>query len=211
MATALSVTNSAVQLPLLAFATETQKSRYLKPLAAGEFLGAFALTEPAAGSDAAAIQCRAVPCSGRSSDRSSESASALIGTRGRQAPSASLLLRAPLIHAGNHSCIPARRRGIAVLFHESRVTSHESLPPHRHQNLGHQRLPRRRLHHLRQNRSRRSREGNYRLPRRTHLPRLPHRPPRRQNGPALLSLRRNYSRTIAKSPPPIASAKKARA
>ncbi len=59
LATALSVTNSAVQLPLLAFATEAQKSRYLKPLAAGEILGAFALTEPAAGSDAAAIQCRA--------------------------------------------------------------------------------------------------------------------------------------------------------
>jgi len=59
LATALSVTNSAVQLPLQAFATEAQKSRYLKPLAAGEFLGAFALTEPAAGSDAAAIQCRA--------------------------------------------------------------------------------------------------------------------------------------------------------
>jgi alkylation response protein AidB-like acyl-CoA dehydrogenase len=59
MSTALSVTNSAVQLPLLAFATEAQKSRYLKPLAAGEFLGAFCLTEPQAGSDAAAIQCRA--------------------------------------------------------------------------------------------------------------------------------------------------------
>jgi alkylation response protein AidB-like acyl-CoA dehydrogenase len=60
MATALSVTNSAVQLPLLAFATEAQKSRYLKPLAAGDFLGAFALTEPQAGSDAAAIQATAV-------------------------------------------------------------------------------------------------------------------------------------------------------
>jgi alkylation response protein AidB-like acyl-CoA dehydrogenase len=60
MSTALSVTNSAVQLPLLAFATEAQKSRYLKPLAAGEILGAFALTEPAAGSDAAAIQSTAI-------------------------------------------------------------------------------------------------------------------------------------------------------
>ena len=60
MSTALSVTNSAIQLPLLAFATEAQKSRYLKPLAAGDFLGAFCLTEPQAGSDAAAIQCRAV-------------------------------------------------------------------------------------------------------------------------------------------------------
>jgi alkylation response protein AidB-like acyl-CoA dehydrogenase len=71
MSTALAVTNSAVQLPLQYFATEAQKSRYLKPLAAGDFLGAFCLTEPQAGSDAAAIQCKAVPCSGRSLDWSS--------------------------------------------------------------------------------------------------------------------------------------------
>src|SRR5208282_138386 len=56
ISTALAVTNSAVQLPLLAFATNEQKQRYLKPLATGEILGAFCLTEPAAGSDAANIQ-----------------------------------------------------------------------------------------------------------------------------------------------------------
>jgi butyryl-CoA dehydrogenase len=61
MSTALSVTNSAVQLPILAFATDDQKSRYLRRLASGEILGAFCLTEPAAGSDAAGIQCTAVP------------------------------------------------------------------------------------------------------------------------------------------------------
>jgi len=60
MATALSVTNSAVQLPLLAFGNAEQKNRYLKRLAAGEILGAFCLTEPAAGSDAAGIQATAV-------------------------------------------------------------------------------------------------------------------------------------------------------
>ena len=63
MSTALSVTNSAVQLPILAFATDDQKSRYLRRLASGEILGAFCLTEPAAGSDAAGIQATAVPCS----------------------------------------------------------------------------------------------------------------------------------------------------
>ncbi len=67
LSTALAVTNSAVQLPLQYFATEQQKQRYLKPLAAGEFLGAFALTEPAAGSDAAGIQCQAVPVAPASS------------------------------------------------------------------------------------------------------------------------------------------------
>jgi len=60
MSTALSVTNSAVQLPLLAHGTEGQKKRYLRRLASGESFGAFCLTEPAAGSDAAGIQSTAV-------------------------------------------------------------------------------------------------------------------------------------------------------
>src|SRR6516225_6012933 len=63
MSTAIAVTNSAVQLPLLAFGTDEQKAHYLKGLASGEILGAFCLTEPAAGSDAAGIQARAV-CDG---------------------------------------------------------------------------------------------------------------------------------------------------
>ena len=42
-------------LPLLAYGTEEQKQRWLAPLARGEALGAFGLTEPEAGSDAAGI------------------------------------------------------------------------------------------------------------------------------------------------------------
>jgi butyryl-CoA dehydrogenase len=60
MATSLSVTNSAVQAPLLAFGSETQKKKYLHRMASGEILGSFCLTEPQAGSDAAGIQARAV-------------------------------------------------------------------------------------------------------------------------------------------------------
>jgi len=60
MSTALGVTNSAVQAPLLLFGTEAQKKKYLRPMAAGETLGAFCLTEAGAGSDAAGIQARAV-------------------------------------------------------------------------------------------------------------------------------------------------------
>ena len=60
MSTALGVTNSAVQAPLILFGTEAQKRKYLRSLATGETLGAFCLTEPAAGSDAAGIQARAV-------------------------------------------------------------------------------------------------------------------------------------------------------
>ena len=56
MSTALGVTNSAVQLPLLAFGTDLQKTRYLGDLASGKIIGSFCLTEPAAGSDAAGIQ-----------------------------------------------------------------------------------------------------------------------------------------------------------
>jgi butyryl-CoA dehydrogenase len=59
MATSLSVTNSAVQIPLLAFGTDAQKKKYLHRLTTGEILGAFCLTEAQAGSDAAAIQARA--------------------------------------------------------------------------------------------------------------------------------------------------------
>jgi alkylation response protein AidB-like acyl-CoA dehydrogenase len=60
MCTAIAVTNSAVQLPLLAHGTEAQKSKYLRRLSSGEILGSFCLTEPAAGSDAAGIQTTAV-------------------------------------------------------------------------------------------------------------------------------------------------------
>ena len=60
MATSLGVTNSAVQVPLLKYGSEAQNEKYLRRLATGEILGAFCLTEPAAGSDAAGIQSRAV-------------------------------------------------------------------------------------------------------------------------------------------------------
>jgi alkylation response protein AidB-like acyl-CoA dehydrogenase len=60
LSTSLGVTNSAVQVPLMTFGSDAQKRKYLKRLASGEILGAFCLTEPAAGSDAAGIQTRAV-------------------------------------------------------------------------------------------------------------------------------------------------------
>jgi alkylation response protein AidB-like acyl-CoA dehydrogenase len=46
--------------PLLLFGTDAQKHRYLPPMARGEALAAFALTEPQAGSDAGAIATTAV-------------------------------------------------------------------------------------------------------------------------------------------------------
>ena len=56
----LSVNNSLVCDPLLKFGTDEQKQRFLTPLAAGSKLGCFALTEPEAGSDPAALRTSAV-------------------------------------------------------------------------------------------------------------------------------------------------------
>ena len=46
--------------PILTFGTEEQKQKYLVPLAKGEKLGAFGLTEPGAGTDAQGVQTKAV-------------------------------------------------------------------------------------------------------------------------------------------------------
>jgi butyryl-CoA dehydrogenase len=50
----MSVNNSLVCDPINRFATDAQKEKWLKPLASGQLLGCFALSEPEAGSDAAA-------------------------------------------------------------------------------------------------------------------------------------------------------------
>lgn len=57
--TIMAVHNSMGCLPILNFGSETQKQEFLKPMARGESLAAFCLTEPQAGSDAAALKSRA--------------------------------------------------------------------------------------------------------------------------------------------------------
>ncbi|WP_395711309.1 acyl-CoA dehydrogenase family protein [Reyranella sp.] len=57
--TAFQVHNSLVCQTILRHGTPEQKQHYLRPLARGEQLGAFCLTEPGAGSDAGAITTRA--------------------------------------------------------------------------------------------------------------------------------------------------------
>ena len=57
--TIMSVHNSVACMPILKFGSEQQKERFLRPMARGELLGAFALTEPQAGSDAANLRTRA--------------------------------------------------------------------------------------------------------------------------------------------------------
>jgi alkylation response protein AidB-like acyl-CoA dehydrogenase len=57
----VAVHTSAVTLPILTFGTDEQRSRFVPPLARGESVGAFALTEPEAGSDAGSLRTAAVP------------------------------------------------------------------------------------------------------------------------------------------------------
>src|SRR5690606_27343597 len=59
VSTIMSVNNSPVCAALLRYGSQEQKERYLKPLARGEWIGAFCLTEPQAGSDASALRTRA--------------------------------------------------------------------------------------------------------------------------------------------------------
>lgn len=58
-AVTMSVTNLSCD-PILKFGSERQKEQYLKPLAAGDALGAFAVTEPGAGSDPGSMSTKAV-------------------------------------------------------------------------------------------------------------------------------------------------------
>ena len=60
LATVVSGHNSVGVMPILNYGTEVQKQRYVRDLATGAKLTAFALTEPQGGSDAASIRTRAV-------------------------------------------------------------------------------------------------------------------------------------------------------
>jgi butyryl-CoA dehydrogenase len=60
MGLCISVHNSVAAYPLYEFGNEDQKRRFLLPLATGEAIGTFCLTEPNAGSDASALETVAV-------------------------------------------------------------------------------------------------------------------------------------------------------
>ena len=62
--TVVSVNNCPVCSILMAFGTEAQKQRFLKPLARGDMLGAFCLTEPHVGSEAGGLKTTAVRVAG---------------------------------------------------------------------------------------------------------------------------------------------------
>ena len=60
LSTILSVHSSPSSTCILKYGTDAQKEKFLKPLARGDMIGGFALTEPGAGSDASAMTTRAV-------------------------------------------------------------------------------------------------------------------------------------------------------
>jgi alkylation response protein AidB-like acyl-CoA dehydrogenase len=64
LSTVISVHNAPVNAALLKDGSEAQKRRFLPDLCAGRIIGAFALTEPEAGSDASALRTRAVRADG---------------------------------------------------------------------------------------------------------------------------------------------------
>ena len=64
ISTIMSVNNAPVCAILASRGSAAQQERFLRPLAAGEMIGAFALTEPHAGSDAAALRMRAARADG---------------------------------------------------------------------------------------------------------------------------------------------------
>jgi len=57
----VAVHTSAATLPILMFGTDEQRSRFVPPLACGELIGAFALTEAESGSDAGSLRSTATP------------------------------------------------------------------------------------------------------------------------------------------------------
>jgi len=60
----VAVHTSATTLPIVSFGSDEQRERFVPPLARGELLGAFALTEPGSGSDAASLRTTATPVDG---------------------------------------------------------------------------------------------------------------------------------------------------
>ena len=61
MGVTVAVHTSAATLPITGFGTTAQRERFVPPLARGEVIGAFALTEPGSGSDAGSLRTTATP------------------------------------------------------------------------------------------------------------------------------------------------------
>ena len=95
----VAVHTSACTLPIISFGTDEQRERFVPPLASGETIGAFALTEPEAGSDAGcAPHARRAGRRRLDDHRRRSSGSRTAATRAR-----SCSLRAPILRSRGHA------------------------------------------------------------------------------------------------------------
>lgn len=125
VSTIMSVHNSVGCAPILKFGTADQKERFLKPMARGEMLGAFCLTEPQAGSDAAALKTKAV----RDGDHWVLNGTKMFITSGREADVA-IVFAVTNPEAGKKGIsafiVPTRTPGYSVVRVEDKLGQHAS-------------------------------------------------------------------------------------
>jgi len=101
----ISVHNSVALYPIMAFGSDAQKQKWAPPLARGEKIGAFCLTEPNAGSDASGIEATAI----RDGDHYVVNANKVFVTNGGVADTCLMFVRTDP---------SAGRRGISVIVAE---------------------------------------------------------------------------------------------
>lgn len=114
-----SVQNSLVIDPILKFATEEQKRKWLPPMARGECLNCFSLSEADSGSDAGAMKCRAE----LKGDEWVINGTKMWVTTGDQADFILLFCRTENTEKRNASClmVPKKTPGVSVGKHEDKL------------------------------------------------------------------------------------------
>jgi len=121
----VSAHNSLCISPLMKFGTEEQKEKYLKPLARGEMIGCLGLTEPSAGSDAAAVKTKAE----LKGDKWILNGTKLFITNGKEAGVAVVLARTesdPSYRGISAFIVPTDARGFSLGKEEEKLGIHGS-------------------------------------------------------------------------------------
>src|SRR3989304_434123 len=126
----VAVHTSATTLPILTFGTEEQKARFVPPLARGEQIGAFALTESGSGSDAGSLRTTAEP----DGDGWVLTGAKQWITNGSRAGTFVLFARTNPATAGARgvSCFVLDAEHVRVTPEEEEVGLHSSTPPDTH-------------------------------------------------------------------------------
>ena len=121
----VSAHNSLCISPIMKFGTKEQKEKYLKPLARGEMIGCLGLTEPSAGSDAAAVKTKAE----LKGDKWILNGTKLFITNGKEAGVAVILARTepdPSHRGISAFIVPTDARGFSLGKEEEKLGIHGS-------------------------------------------------------------------------------------